>query len=84
MPPDERRSEFIPPSVEQTDIGDSRLVELQEQEQLWFSWLTILHDRLNKVRPNDPLKAEGQKVLEIARRRWAEVREALRQHHAGD
>jgi hypothetical protein len=84
VPPDERRSEFIPPSVEQTDIGDSRLVELQEQEQLWFSWLTILHHRLNKVRPNDPLRAEGQKVLEIATRRWVDAREALRLHQAAD
>ena len=84
MPPDERRSEFLSPSVEQADTGDSRLEALQEQEQLWFSWLTILHDRLNKVRPNDPLRAEGRKVLEIATRRWIEAREALRLHHAGN
>lgn len=84
VPPDERRSEFLSPSVEQTDAGHARLANLQEEEQLWFSWLTILHDRLNKVRPNDPLRAEGQKVLEIATRRWVEAREALRQHQAGD
>ena len=78
MPREERRDDLPSPSAERAAVGDARLVQLQEQEQLWFSWLTILHDRLNKVRPNDPLRAEGKKVLEIATRRWVEARDALR------
>jgi hypothetical protein len=84
MPPEERRSESPSPSAERAAFDDSRLAQLQEQEQLWFSWLTVLHERLNKVWPKDPLRAEGQKVLEIARRRWLEAREALREFQAGD
>jgi hypothetical protein len=65
------------------DGGDSRLATLQEQERLWFSWLTVLHERLNKLKPGDAA-SEGLKVLEIARRRWAEARTALREYEAGD
>lgn len=82
MPREERRGES--PSAERAALDDARLAKLQEQEQLWFSWLTVLHERLNKVRPRDPLRAEGQKVLEIARRRWLEAREALQHYQAGD
>jgi len=57
-----------------------RLAQLLEQEQLWFSWLTVLHERLSKVNPSESVAAEGQKVLEIAKRRWLEAREALRQY----
>jgi hypothetical protein len=84
MPREERRSESPSPNAERAAISSARLTQLQEQEQLWFSWLTVLHERLNKVRPRDPLRTEGQKVLEIARRRWLEAREALRNYQAGD
>ena len=84
MPHDERHDEIPSPPAERAALNDAQLAELQEREQLWFSWLTILHDRLTKVRPSDPLRAEGRKVLEIATRRWLEAREALRLHHAGD
>ena len=57
----------------------TRLAQLLEQEQLWFSWLTVLHERLSKVKPGDST-AEAQKVLEIAKQRWLEAREALRQY----
>jgi hypothetical protein len=83
MPHEERRGPPSP-SAERAAPGDARLDQLQEQEQLWFSWLTVLHDRLNKVRRHDPLRAEGQKVLEIATRRWVEARDALRHYQAGD
>ena len=79
MPREERPGEFPSPSAERAAHSDARLAQLQEQEELWFSWLAVLHDRLNKVRPNDPLRAGGQGVLAIARRRWLEAREALRQ-----
>jgi hypothetical protein len=83
MPPDPRRNEF--PLQPASEIGgDDRLVKLREQEQFWFSWLTVLHERLSKVRPGETVAAEGQKVLEIARRRWLEAKEALAEHHAGD
>ena len=82
MPPDARRNEPISPAAPE-DGGDSRLAKLLEQEQLWFSWLTVLHERLGKVKPGDSI-AEGKKVLEIARRRWLEAKEALRHYHAGD
>jgi hypothetical protein len=84
MPREERPGEFPSPSAERAARNDALLAQLQEQEQLWFSWLTVLHERLNKVRPRDPLRTEGQKVLEIACRRWLEARDALRQHQAGD
>jgi hypothetical protein len=63
--------------------GDARLSKLLEQEQLWFSWLTVLHDRLSKVKPGEGVAAEGQKVLEIAKRRWLEAKEALAHYRAG-
>ena len=68
------------------DARGARLAKLLEQEQLWFSWLTVLHERLGKVKPGaaEGMQTEGQKVLEIAKRRWLEAKEALRQHHAGD
>ena len=83
MPPDPRRNELASQPASESG-GDSRLAKLQEQEQLWFSWLTVLHERLNKVRPGENVAAEGQKVLEIARQRWLEAKEALAQYHAGN
>ena len=79
MPREQRPGESPFPSAERAVLDDARLAQLQEQVQLWFSWLTVLHERLSKVRPQDPLRVEGQKVLEIARRRWREARDALQQ-----
>ncbi len=59
--------------------SDARLAHLQEQEQLWFSWVTILHERLGKAD-----MAGNLAVLEIARTRWLEAKEALQRHQAGD
>jgi hypothetical protein len=83
LPPAEaRRNEpTLPPAQEGGD--DARMAKLLEQEQLWFSWLTVLHERLGKLKPGDSA-AEGKKVLEIARRRWVEAREALRHYRSGD
>jgi hypothetical protein len=67
------------PSIGAADGVDARLTQLVEQEQLWFSWVTVLHDRLSKRRPGEPV-GEARTVLEIARRRWAEAKETLRQY----
>ncbi len=66
-----------------SDPVDARLARLVEQEQLWFSWVTVLHARLGKLRPGEPAK-EARTVLEIARRRWTEARQALHAYRARD
>jgi hypothetical protein len=77
------------PDVEQHELprlsegADSRLTKLQEEERLWFSWLTVLHGRLTKTKPG-ATASEGRKVLEIAKRRWAEAKAALRDYRSGD
>jgi hypothetical protein len=58
---------------------DARLAHLQEQEQLWFSWVTILHERLDKADMKGNLA-----VLEIARTRWLEAKDALQRYQTGD
>jgi hypothetical protein len=58
--------------------SDAQLAHLQEQEQLWFSWVTILHERLDKTH-----MAGNLAVLEIARTRWLEAKEALQRYQAG-
>lgn len=68
----------IPLDVGEHDsMGDAgRLTRLRRQERQWFAWLTILHERLGKE--DSPLLAESRTVLEIAKKRWLEAREALR------
>jgi hypothetical protein len=84
MPPAEAQRDVLSPQPgQESGTDDVRMAKLLEQEQLWFSWLTVLHERLGKLKPGDNT-AEGQKVLEIARRRWLEAKEALRHYHAGD
>jgi hypothetical protein len=68
------------PSPREADPVDTRLAQLREQEQLWFSWVTVLHERLSKVPSSEGVAAEGRKVLEIALARWIEARGALRQY----
>ena len=70
-----------PPGHESQEPGmsDARLAQLQEQEQLWFSWVTILHERMNKADVKGNLA-----VLEIARTRWLKAKEALQRYQAGD
>jgi hypothetical protein len=59
--------------------SDARLAQLQEQEQLWFSWVTILHERLDKA----DMKG-NHAVLEVARKRWLEAKEALLRYQTGN
>jgi hypothetical protein len=59
---------------------DGQLAHLLEVERMWFSWVTVLHERLGKA----DMQADGHDVLEIARKRWVEAKEALRRHQAGD
>jgi len=80
MPAEARRNESTPQPAREGGRDDARVAKLLEQEQLWFSWLTVLHERLGKLKPGDSA-AEGKKVLEIARRRWLEAKEALRHYH---
>ena len=69
MPAEAWRNETTPQPDRENGGGDARMAKLREQEQLWFSWLTVLHERLGRLKPGDSA-AEGKKVLEIARRRW--------------
>jgi hypothetical protein len=62
---------------------DARLARLVEQEQVWFSWVTVLHERLSKRRPGESV-GEARTVLEIARRRWTEARRALHEYRTPD
>lgn len=55
---------------------DASLAELEQEELRRFSWLSLLHERLSNSR-----SANGLRLLEIARRRWLEARNAL--HHDG-
>ncbi len=57
---------------------DAKLAHLHEQEQLWFSWVTILHERMDKAD-----MAGNLAVLEIARTRWLEAKEALLRYRPG-
>ena len=82
MPPEARLNESTS-QPDQENGGHVRMAKLLEQEQLWFSWLTVLHERLGKLKPGDSA-AEGKKVLEIARRRWLEAKEALRDYRPND
>ena len=59
---------------------DGSLTRLLDQERMWFSWVTVLHERLDKL----DMPSGGHDILEIARKRWLEAREALRRHQAGD
>ncbi|MBS0541783.1 MAG: hypothetical protein JSR47_23665 [Proteobacteria bacterium] len=58
---------------------DQELAELEDEVRRRFSWLSMLHEHLAACRT-----AEAPKVLEIARRRWLEAREALRRRRAAD
>ncbi len=73
-------SDARPNNPSQASVAfDAQLTHLQEQEQLWFSWVTILHERLGKADV-----AGNLEVLEVARRRWLEAKGALKRHQAGD
>jgi hypothetical protein len=67
------------PSKDGKPATDRSLTELKQDEQRWFSWLSLLHERLPTTRtPN------GLRLLEIARRRWLEARNAVNQKDPGD
>jgi hypothetical protein len=58
----------------QTPIAD-----LRKEERRWFSWLSVLHERGAKLdSPNAAI------VLDIAKKRWLQAREALRQQGVGE
>jgi len=59
--------------------ADQRLAHLREQERMWFSWVTVLHERLGK-----PDVHKGLDVLEIAKKRWLDAKQALHLYQAGD
>ena len=58
---------------------DTSLSPLEQEERRRFSWLSLLHERLSQSRT-----ANGLRLLEIARQRWLEARDALRQEGADD
>jgi hypothetical protein len=66
------------PNDQPLNEGDAQLAHLHEQEQLWFSWVTILHERMDKAD-----MAGNLAVLEIARTRWLEAKEALQRYQTG-
>ncbi len=56
------------------------LARLQRQERQWFAWLTVLHERLSRD-GQGPLTEESRRVLEIAKKRWLEAKDALGHHN---
>jgi hypothetical protein len=58
---------------------DASLSPLEQEELRRFSWLSLLHERLSRSRT-----ADGLRLLEIARQRWLEARDALRHEGADD
>jgi hypothetical protein len=79
MATETQRDDRAPQEAQEPGVIDARLAHLQEQEQLWFSWVTILHERLDKADMKGNLA-----VLEIARTRWLEAKEALQRHQSGN
>jgi len=71
-----------PVLVDQYPAAEAPATDLEREERRWFSWLSVLHERVSKA--NSP---NGVIVLEIAKKRWLRAREALRrqndEHHAG-
>lgn len=52
--------------------SDPPISELRKEERRWFSWLSVLHERVSKADlPNAAI------ILDIARKRWLGAREAL-------
>ncbi len=48
------------------------IADLRKEERRWFSWLSVLHERVSKAdSPNAAI------ILDIARKRWLGAREAL-------
>lgn len=68
-----------PSRDQKKEENDASLADLETEERRRFSWLTILHEHLVPSR-----RADALKVLEIARRRWLEAREALRRRRPID
>jgi hypothetical protein len=67
------------PSKNSEPATEGALTELEREERRRFSRLSTLHESLTQSRT-----ADGLRLLEIARRRWLESRNALRQVRAGD
>jgi hypothetical protein len=56
--------------------GTSRVAWLRHQERQWFAWLAILHEHLGKG-DQGPLTDEIRTIIEIAKKRWLDARQAL-------
>lgn len=56
---------------------ETRLADLEKEERRWFSWLSVLHERLSKAD-----SANGAVVMDIAKKRWLRAREALQRQNA--
>jgi hypothetical protein len=54
------------------DRANGRLEQLEQQERVWFAWVCRLHDVHSGTQTQ-----HSAAVLEVARRRWSEVRSAL-------
>ena len=54
------------------------IADLRKEERRWFSWLSVLHERVSK-----PDSQNAAVVLDIAKKRWLRAREALRQQDNG-
>jgi len=54
------------------------VAELRKEERRWFSWLSVLHERVSKADSSN-----AAVVLDIARKRWLRARETLRQRDIG-
>jgi hypothetical protein len=54
------------------------IADLRREERRWFSWLSVLHERVSK-----PDSTNAAVVLDVAKRRWLRAREALRQQDIG-
>ena len=53
--------------------------DLQKEERRWFSWLSVLHERMSKADSQN-----AAVVLDIAKKRWLGAREALRRQGVGE
>ena len=55
------------------------ITDLRKEERRWFSWLSVLHERVSK-----PDSQNAAVVLDIAKTRWLRARGALRRQSVGE
>jgi hypothetical protein len=70
----------MPSSPEDEDSTTKMpIADLEKEERRWFSWLSVLHERISKAdSPN------GAIILDIAKKRWLQAREALRRQNTDE